>query len=261
MARRTSGEAGGNARKGAALPRRLAKGTPKGRQLRDILEGLVTTLPPGSALPSERELAERYEVARMTVRSELDRLTTEGLTYRLQGRGTFVAEPRVAQATAFSSFSEDMRARGMVPSSRVLSQSVVIADEFLARRLELAPDAPLVRIHRVRRADGTPMAVEEAHLPGARFPGLEEADFSKVSLFEELGTRWSVRLRDADQRVVAVAIEGEEAGLLGVADGVPGLRFQTLARDPEGAPVFYGVSLFRGDRYEVDLRQVRLDDR
>src|SRR5262249_34534337 len=91
----------------ALLPSGLGAG-PEGRRLREILEGLVAKLAPGDALPSERLLAERYGVARMTVRGELDRLTAEGLTYRVQGRGTFVAEPRVAQASALSSFSEDM---------------------------------------------------------------------------------------------------------------------------------------------------------
>src|ERR1700754_2295075 len=104
------------------MPRKLSRSAPKGQQLREILEGLLAELEPGSALPSERELAERYGVARMTVRGEIDRLTQEGVTYRIHGRGTFVAEPRVAQASLLSSFTEDMRARGMEPSSAVIAQ-------------------------------------------------------------------------------------------------------------------------------------------
>jgi len=99
----------------AALPRRLPRGAPKGQALRAILEELVADLPPGTALPSERELADRYGLARMTVRNEVERLTAEGSVYRLHGRGTFVAEPRIAQAGALSSFTEDMVARGLVP--------------------------------------------------------------------------------------------------------------------------------------------------
>jgi GntR family transcriptional regulator len=241
------------------LPRRLAGSRPKGEQLREILEGLLASLPPGSELPSERELAERFGVARMTVRGELDRLTAEGLTYRLQGRGTFVAEPRVAQAGALSSFTEDMRGRGMEPSSVVLAQEEITANELLAGKLELAPGAPVLRVDRVRLADGTAMAVEQAYLPVARLPGVVDADFTRTSLFELLADRWSVRLGDADQRVVAVAIEGADAHALEVAEGQPGLRFQTLTRDRDGIPVFYAVSLYRGDRYEIDLRQVRDD--
>jgi GntR family transcriptional regulator len=243
------------------LPRRLTGSRPKGVQLREILDGLLATLPPGSELPSERELAERYGVARMTVRGEIDRLTAEGLTYRLQGRGTYVAAPRVAQAGALSSFTEDMRSRGLAPSSIVREQEEIDASAVLAGKLELAPGAPVLRLDRVRMADGTAMAVEQAYLPVSRFPGVGAADFADASLFELLAERWDIRLGDADQRVVAVAIEGEDAEALEVAPGQPGLRFETLTRDAGGTPVFYAVSLYRGDRYEIDLRQVRSDER
>lgn len=241
------------------LPRRLADGRPKGEQLREILEGHVASLPPGSALPSERELAERFGVARMTVRGEIERLTSEGLTYRAHGRGTFVAEPRVAQAMALTSFTEDMRGRGMTPSSKVLAQELIEAGDALATRLELPPGAPTVRLERVRLADDIAMAFEEAYLPTARLPGIEDTDFSDVSLFDHLAERWGVELQDADQHVVATAIEGDLAELLDVPDGQPGLRFRTLARDRKQIPIYYAVSLFRGDRYEIDLRQLRPD--
>ena len=146
------------------LPRRLRRGA-KGQALREILEGLVASLPPGSPLPSERLLADRYGLARMTVRTEVDRLVTEGALYRLHGRGTFVAEPRVAQAVLFSSFTEDMRARGMRPGSIVRSQELIEATRFLATTLEIAPGAPVAQLERVRTADGTPMALERAHVP------------------------------------------------------------------------------------------------
>jgi GntR family transcriptional regulator len=237
------------------LPKRLPGG-PKGQALREILEGLIASLPPGSPLPSERLLADRYELARMTVRTEVDRLVAEGAVYRLHGRGTFVAEPRVAQAVLFSSFTEDMRARGMRPGSVVRSQEVMDATPFLATSLEIPPGAPVVLVERLRTADGTPMALERAHLPADRFPGIEDADFAAGSLFEVLRAR-GVRLRDADQRVVAVAIGVEEAELLGVPDGQPGLLFHTLARDADGTPAYYATSLYRGDRYEIELRQRR----
>src|SRR5262249_12413517 len=184
-------------------------------------------------------------------------LTAEGLTYRVQGRGTFVAEPRVAQASALSSFSEDMRARGMAPGSKVLARELVPASDWLALRLELKPAAPVLRVDRLRTADGSPPAVEEAYLPASRYPGIEDADFADASLFEVLAETWNVRLRDADQRVVAVAIEDDAARLLGVPAGSAGLRFQTFARDADGTPVYYAISLYRGDRYEIDFKQVR----
>jgi GntR family transcriptional regulator len=240
-----------------SLPRRLPTNGPKGRALREILDALVAERPPGWALPSERELAERFGLARMTVRGEIERLTSEGLLYRLHGRGTFVAEPRVAQAVAFSSFSEDMQARGLEPGSIVRSQEQTRADGFLAGVLEVAPGAELLRLDRVRTADDRPMAIELAFLATDRFPGVDGVDFTGASLFEVLAGRFGVRLRDADQRVVAVPIEADDAFALEVDEGAPGLRFYTLARDDDGTPVYYATSLFPGDRYEVELRQTR----
>jgi GntR family transcriptional regulator len=239
------------------LPRRLPRGGPNGQALRGILEELLDALPPGAALPSERELAERYGLARMTVRNEVERLTAEGLVYRLHGRGTFVAEPRVAQAGAFSSFTEDMVARGLKPGSTVRSSEIVEADGFLAASLELAPGDRVFRLERVRTADGRPMAIEQAFLPLERFAGIEEVDFAEASLFDVLGRRFGIALKTAQQRVLAVKIEGDEAPLLGVPESEPGLQFHTVARDGDGVPVYYAVSLYRGDTYEIELRQTR----
>ena len=242
------------------LPAELPENRPKGEALREILEALVASLGPGAELPSERVLAEHFGLARMTVRTEIDRLVTEGLVYRLHGRGTFVAEPRVAQAVLFSSFSEDMRARGMKPGSVVRSRELIEAGPFLARTLEVPAGAPVAEFERVRTADGAPMALERVYLPAGRFPGIAEADLEHGSLFELLAERYGTGLSGADQRVVAVAIEAGEAPLLGVDEGMPGLRFHTLARDTRGVPAYYATSLFRGDRYEIELRQRRAEE-
>jgi GntR family transcriptional regulator len=242
---------------GAAIPRRLSGRSPKGEQLRSILEDLIGALKPGDPLPSERELAERFDVARMTVRSEITRLASEGLVERVQGRGTFVAEPRVAQAAALSSFTEDMRARGLLAGSRVLGQETVPADGLVARRLEVEPGTPVVRVRRVRSADGEPMALEEAFLPAERFSGLAEEDLEGASLFDVLETRYGARFPAADQRVFAVEIVGEDANVLHVAPGRAGLKFHTILLDSDERPLAYAWSLFRGDRYEIRLRQER----
>jgi GntR family transcriptional regulator len=241
----------------AGLPRALSKRSPKGEQLRAIMEDLIAGLRPGDPLPSERELAERYDVARMTVRGELNRLASEGVVERVQGRGTFVAEGRVAQAATLSSFTEDMRARGHVPGARVLSQDVVDAADALAARLGVATGAPVVRVRRLRTADGEPMAVEEAFVPVDRFPGLEEADLEDGSLFEVLEQRYGARFPNAEQRVFSVEIVGDDANLLHVAPGRAGLLFRTILLDEDERPLAYAWSLFRGDRYEIQLRQQR----
>ena len=241
----------------AGLPRKLSGRSPKGEQLRSILEGLLETLKPGDPLPSERELAERYDVARMTVRAEITRLAELGRVDRVQGRGTFVAEPRVTQAAALSSFTEDMRARGLTPGAHVVHHETLAADAARAARLALKPGAPLLCVRRVRTADGEPMALEEVHLPADRFGALDPADLEDGSLFDVLEQRFGARFQWADQRVVATEIVGEDANLLRVAPGRAGLLFQSVVLDDDEQPVLYGWSLFPGDRYEIRLRQER----
>src|SRR6266508_2467950 len=105
-----------------ALPAALAGERPKGEQLQEILEGVIADLEPGALLPPERTLAERYGVARATVTQAI-----QALVYRVHGSGTFVAEPKFRQPLTLTSFTEDMRARGMTPGSLVLHQAVVPA--------------------------------------------------------------------------------------------------------------------------------------
>jgi GntR family transcriptional regulator len=150
-----------------------------------------------------------------------------------------------------------MLTRGQVPGSTVISSELVEADGFLAGTLEIKAGDSCFRLDRVRTADGRPMAIERVHLPLERFEGIDRIGFADASLFDVLADRFGIELGDAEQRVVAVAIEPEEAPLLEVPDGAPGLRFHTVTRDREGVPVLYAISLYPGDRYEIALRQTR----
>jgi GntR family transcriptional regulator len=241
----------------AALPQRLTGSEPKGEQLRQVLETLIAELGPGALLPSERMLAERYGVARMTVRKELDRLVAGGTAYRVHGRGTFAGEPRIIYADALKGFSEDIRARGMVPGARVLAQESVAADSALAAALERPPGTPLTLIHRVRTADGQPLALEWSYLPSDDFPGLERARLGDASLYALLRERYGVTLGTASQRVTAVALSAADAATLQAAAGQPAFLFRRLARRPSGRVIECARSLYRGDRYELEIQQRR----
>jgi GntR family transcriptional regulator len=230
----------------------------KRERLQEILEGIIASLEPGALLPSERLLMERYSVARGTVVQVIEALAARGLVYRVQGSGTFVAEPKFRQPLTLTSFTEDMRARGMTPGSVVRAQAIVPASEVVARHLALVPGTPVVHLERVRTADGEPMALERTHLPAQRLPGLEDADLTDTSLYELLERKWGVRVAEADQWASVVRVSEEEAALLHVSAEQPALLFQRVTRDPAGTPVEYVRSLYRGDRYEVHTRLERL---
>jgi GntR family transcriptional regulator len=235
----------------------LEDDVPKGEQLRRTLQELIAGLGPGALLPSERVLAERCGVARMTVRRAVDGLVAEGLAYRVHRQGTFVAEPRIVQSDTLTSFSEDIVARGLTPGARVLAQELTLADDALAAALERPPGIAVVRIQRVRTADGAPVALEWAYLPSEDFPMLERAQLGGRSLYGLLRERYGLTFGDARQRVSAVALSAEEAELLDAEEGQPAFLFRRITRRPNGRVIESARSLYRGDRYEIEMRQER----
>src|ERR671919_2043787 len=140
----------------AKLVRRRAK--LKYVEVRDYLYVMATQeLQPGDPVPSERELCDRFGVSRMTVRQAVDALAVEGLLQRVQGSGTFVARPKVDLQVRLTSFSEEMRRRGMTSSVKHLRAEVIQADARIAAALEIEPADPVVHLHQLRYADGEPM--------------------------------------------------------------------------------------------------------
>src|ERR1700761_3259500 len=139
--------------------------------LRERLLQDIAGLHPRSPLPTERELASTYEVSRATVRQALAALEQSGTVYRVQGAGTFVAGPHVSKSLSLTSFSEDMRLRGLRPSSLVLAADEVPADAPIAADLQIPVAASGVRLVRVRLADESPMCLGNAFPPGRRGAG------------------------------------------------------------------------------------------
>ncbi|GAA3883265.1 GntR family transcriptional regulator [Saccharothrix violaceirubra] len=236
------------------LPTTLVLGAPKGGQLRRFLESLVAELGPGVLLPSERVLAQRYGVARMTVRQELDRLAAEGVVVRRPRHGTFVAEPARAAVDLVASFTDHARGLGLTPGARVLCARVEPADEPVAGRLGLAPGSPVLLLVRLRTADDVPMALERTCLSVERFPGIEAVDWTDRSLYAELTRRWDVRVAGSDTRISAVLPAPDEAATLGIGCTQPCFVIEGVPRDTTGFAVESGRSVYRADRYEVVTR-------
>src|SRR5256886_15287475 len=142
---------------------------------------LIEALEVGQAIPSERRLCELLGVSRLTVRAALDELVGEGYLTRRHGSGTYVSEPKIAPPLTLTSFSEDMRRRGMVPGSRTLELVVTSTGARLARRLDVSPEARLGRGKRLRLAGNEPVGVGGLHLPEAPLPRLAEGDLEGPS--------------------------------------------------------------------------------
>jgi len=230
---------------------------PKYYRLKRHLTELTRTLPPGSPVPPERTLATDFETSRTTVRQALQELVVEGRLERQQGRGTFVALPKVTQALELTSYTEDMRAHGVDPTSKVLALEYVKADELLASRLAVGLGARVLLLERLRRADGEPMAIERTFLSAARFPGLRARLARAESLYEVLDEHYGVHPEVADDTVETALASPAEAALLGVDTGLPLLLLSRHSFDHEGQPIEWARSLYRGDRYKFTARLTR----
>jgi GntR family transcriptional regulator len=217
------------------------------RQVLDLIERLGV----GTAIPSERQLSADLGVSRLTLRAALDDLAREGYLVRRRGSGTYIQQPKISQELTMTSFSEDMRRRGMVPGSRTLSLARELAGAPLGRALQVSPGDRILVIKRLRLADGETMAIETLHLPEALVPGLEAKDLDNGSVYELLANRYGIHISDGTQAIEPTVTNEEESKALGVPLHSPAFLFERTSRDLEGRTVEFVQSVYRGDRYRI----------
>src|SRR3954454_22941108 len=203
------------------------------RQVLDLIEQLGV----GTAIPSERQLSADLGVSRLTVRAALDGLAREGHLVRRRGSGTYVQQPKIAQELTMTSFSEDMRRRGMVPGSRTVSIQSELAGARLGRALQVSPAEKVLVIKRWRLADGQPMAIEALHLPEWLVPGLEPKDLDNGSFYELLAGRFGIHIAEGVQAIEATVTNEGEAAAPGVPLHPRAFLFERRSRDEEGRTV------------------------
>src|SRR5579864_4847329 len=186
---------------------------PRYYQLKEILRERIRLgdWKPGDLIPSERELGEKYGISRMTARQAITDLVNEGLFYREQGKATFVSQRKITQQLIhLTGFTEDIRARGQRPGTKVLSAEMHPADEETAEKLRINPGALIFRLQRLRLADGEPLAIELSQINFKGCERLLEDDLENNSLYRVLETKYGMPLMEADQEL--------EAGLAGTED-------------------------------------------
>lgn len=223
----------------------------KQEQIRHEVMQLVQQLGVGEAIPSERRLSTELGVSRLTLRAALDELVREGYLTRRHGSGTFVSEPKIAQQLTLTSFSEDMRRRGMAPDSRTISLDNLHAGPQVARALRISPDARVFQIRRLRLADGAPMAVETLHVPVSLVPGLTAAALEHASFYELLEHRYNVVIATGLQTIEPTVTNDEESRLLDVPLHSPAFLFERTSQTADGDMVEFVRSIYRGDRYRL----------
>ena len=240
---------------GLALRRR--SGVPLYVQIREAIRARIAggQLPDGALLPPEHVIAQRLGTSRMTVRAALADLERDGLIRRAQGIGTVVRISRFAhQLRLLTSFTEDIRSRGMVPSSRILAAGLVPADGGVSEALGVRPGTPVVHLCRLRLADGEPVALHDTYLPAGL---VDPAQVGPDTSLYELRHRAGVALDAAEESLEAVPASDDEARLLGLAAGAPLLLVVRTTYDRAGRPVEHVLARYKADVYRYTVRLQR----
>ena len=238
----------------------LPSGGPLYLQLKRWIEDAIHSgqINPCDALPSERDLAQKVDVSRVTVRKAVLQLVRDGILVQRHGSGTFVAPrtQRVEQSLSqLTSFTDDMARRGMVVRAQWLDRGLYLPspDEMLI--LGLSASDRVARISRLRLTGDTPLAIERASLSSEILPDpLAIAD----SLYKHLDKSGNRPVR-AIQRIRAANLGAEDAGLLEVPEGSAGLNIERTSYLASGRVIEFTRSIYRGDTYDF-VAELRLGD-
>jgi len=211
---------------------------------------LRSQLKTGDPIPPESDLVDYYGVSRMTLRRALENLARQGWIIRRQGIGTFAHKPTVTRISPGKlSFTEQMRAIGRQPSSRLVSIKVVKARLEVAGYLNIHEGEPAIEITRVRLADREPILLEITHLSQERFPGLENTtNLESGSLYETLRADYGVNVVTMDQTLEPVFLDAEDAVLLDAEAGTPAILSEVIAYSGDGQPIEYTWSITSGSK-------------
>ena len=221
----------------------------------DIIAGKYQA---GQQLPSEQDIIKQYNVSRITATAALKKLVTEGLAYRLRGKGTFVSRPRIRGVSSLGSFSKEIRLRGLVPSSRLISVELSAFDEEIKQKLEISSNEQCYKIMRIRYANDEPVAFETAYLPFNFFPHIDQEDLENKSLYEIMEKKFGFIPSSVDSIFEAVVIDSDSEKYLELEHGSPVLSIWRITRDANLIPLEWVHTLYRGDRFSLYIENVSI---
>jgi GntR family transcriptional regulator len=228
-------------------------------QLKEILLEYIQNAALGAPILPELELCERFGISRPTVRQAVNELVVEGYLERQKGRGTFVTRPKITRDYHFAlrSFNDEMKQKGLSPSTQVLEFAAVHADDRVAEKLRLNRGSGVVKLRRLRSTNGEPVLIVLTYLPSKRFPGLLSKDLEQNSLYTTLAEDYSSPVERTVRSLEARPAGEYEAELLRITKGAPVQYIETVAYLADGTPAEFSVGSYRGDRNKFTFELTR----
>jgi len=234
---------------------------PLSHQLIEILRDLIlkNNYKAGHPFLTENEVVEKYGVSRTTVREATSRLVYEGLLRRERGKGTFVIKSRIHEESSFLlSYAEEIMSRGMKAGSQLVKIQLQIPAWKIRNILQLNKGDKIIRLKRIRLADGEPMAIQISHLPYTLCPEIYQGEYdwdtqSLAAALEDLG----LKMVKATQRVYSSVADEENASLLNITQGEPLLVVERTCLLKDSTPIEYAIIHNRGDRWDFIMELKR----
>jgi GntR family transcriptional regulator len=207
-------------------------------------------LAPEERLPSERDLSNRLQVSRMTIRAALRELDSKGLLIRRPGDGTYISKPKIERyADKLVPFTVSMKSRGYQIGTKLIFFEQRLADVSVAKDLQIPVSTPVYYCQRLRLINQEPVLLENCTVPTAIFPNFGEYDLEERSLYDIMESEYGVVPHHSEQSLEAVIATEFEAELLNVETGAPLMMERRLAFDQNNRPFEYGNDFYRGDRF------------
>ena len=234
---------------------------PKYHQLKEWLRDQIAASSPGHPIPSEPQLCKDFGISRTTARKAVTDLVNEGLLYRQQGHGTFVAQPRLQErfTQLAVGFHQYMTSHGIPVTTQVLEQRVVPATRAVADYLGIQIGEPMVKLVRLRSVDGKCMLIATTYIPHALCSGLEYDDLKEVSLYSLLAEKYGLRIARGTRTVKAARYDEREVALLGADRDVPALVVSAVMIDDQGRRVEFSEAKHRGDLCQLEIQVLPSD--
>lgn len=237
-----------------------AKRQPLYDQLVDVLkEKIENELKPDSMLPSERELSDKYALSRTTVRLALQELEKMGYIYRKHGKGTFVTDlsTQAMNLVGTYSFTEQMKAMGKVPETRVLEFEIVEATKYFANNMQVKLGDPLIKIKRLRLADHMPMMLERSYLPRRTFLSMKKEDVENMPLYDLFSQKYFQKIKLAEEEFYASLARIKDAQQLDIAEDSPVLNLVRTTYNDNNDVIEFTLSVARADQFHYKITHRR----